>query len=381
VPELLDVERLHAALELVVSRHPALRSSFETVWTDDQVRIDDRLPVPAVRMHRLAVTSSAQAIAEVCGELANAPFRLDEEALIRADIVATGSKGCILVLAVEHLVCDGYSYSTLLNECMEAYDGGALPERESTYPQVMDDRARREREEVAEPLAGQPVLPVFPWAHPAPSGRRSFDAASVTLVVPGIAKNSFVETAMSGGVPVATLCLTALAQSIQDRLPGEDFSALLIVLNRDVDNVDVTGWFSNSVEIRIPPFVEGSDEASQVDAVQAVIGSCMARQGEVIYERIRRFQPDEYGQIPETPMFSVNCQVPFSTDDLSPSGLTELPLRDAGWAVGVELNFGWNEDSLEISAAYNVSTIDPETLTSLLGDVASRLALLQHAME
>ena len=380
LPQQLATRRLASALDELVHHHEALLSSFASTLSDEQVQIDGSLAVSPVIHHRMAGSASPEATSATYTQIALAPFQINEEALIRAAVVTDSEDSCILVLAVEHLVCDGFSFGILMNDLFAAYNGKPLPGVIPNYAAVMDARSHRELLDVSDPVDDSPVLPAFPWAHAAPPGRQSFAAGHISKKVDQVSKREVIHAARSAGVPVATLCLAALATCIHERTGGSDFRALLILLNRASDNIGLVGWFSNSVEIMIRPFSVRTELPELLESVQRVVQSCLARQSESVYERIRRLQPAEYGRIPATPMFGVNCQVPSSDDDTLPGGAHELPLEDAGWCVGVEANFHWLDDHLCFSASYNLSTIEPQLLSSLMADVADKLTWMVGRM-
>ena len=86
LPQQLDAGRLSSAVRELVARHDALRSSFDSALSASWVRIDDGLtPGPVSCLHVPGPAASA-AVAEACSQIATAPFRINDEALIRAAI-------------------------------------------------------------------------------------------------------------------------------------------------------------------------------------------------------------------------------------------------------------------------------------------------------
>lgn len=380
LPHQLDAGRLARAVDELVARHDALRSSFDRALGDGQVRIESGLAPGAVTCHHVPGPATSDAVSETCGTIATAPFRINDEALIRAAIVTTGERGSIIVVAAEHLVCDAVSFDILLADLFNAYNGTLPPPRMSTYAAVVDARARRQLTDVSRPAGRYPVLPAYPGAKAQTSGRRSFAANSISRRVDGVTRQEIIQAARSARVPVATLCLAALAGVIHERTDGSDFRALMAVLNRATDNVDLVGWFSNSVELTIRPFARTLDLPARIKSVQAAVAAAVTGQAESVYERIRRFQPAEFGRIPVTPIFWVNCQVPSAEADPLPAGTREVSLSGGIWCVGVELNFHWLDQQLCISAAYNPLAIDTEQFSGLVLELAGELERITAAL-
>lgn len=373
LPEQLDPGRLARAVQELASRHDALRSSFDSALRDGQVRIDNDLGPGPVSCHHIPGPATSVAVTETCSQIAMTPFRLNDEALVRAAIVTTDDDGSIMLVAAEHLVCDAVSFDILLADLFSAYNGTLPPQHISRYAAIADARARRQQGELNRPANGHPVLPAYPGAEAHTSGRRNFAAKAILRKVEGVSKHQVIQAARSARVPVATLCLSALASAIHERTEGSDFRALLAVLNRAADNVDLVGWFSNSVDLTIRPFAPHWDLLERIKSVQAAVASAVTRQEESVYERMRRFQPAEFGRIPVTPIFWVNCQVPSSEADSLPAGAQEISLSEGIWCVGVELNFHWQDAHLCISAAYNPLSIDSAQFSGLVTELAGEV--------
>ncbi|TWT10294.1 non-ribosomal peptide synthetase, partial [Reyranella sp. CPCC 100927] len=120
----LDVAALRAALAAVVGRHEALRARFhETDGVACQV-IDDA-PVFAWRDVDVQTWSEAdheQQVAVHLRRLAAEPFDLEHGPLLRATLLRGQDRAHILLLAVHHIACDGWSIAILLRELSAFYE-------------------------------------------------------------------------------------------------------------------------------------------------------------------------------------------------------------------------------------------------------------------
>src|SRR5581483_4466356 len=96
----VDRPALRRALDAVVSRHPALRTTFT---------VRDGEPVQVVRPHGYAVLRErdvpAESVADALVAAAREPFDLARGPLLRLDLVRHPD-GEILLLAMHHIISD-----------------------------------------------------------------------------------------------------------------------------------------------------------------------------------------------------------------------------------------------------------------------------------
>ena len=146
----LDAGDLERALAEIVRRHGALRTRFE-MGADGPVQVvEPSLAIP-VRRVDLAGVPAAEREAEarrLVSEEARRTFDLSRGPLLRATLLGLDAADHVLVLAVHHVACDGWSVGVLLRELVVLYEAfragqaSPLPEPEIQYA----DYARWQRE-------------------------------------------------------------------------------------------------------------------------------------------------------------------------------------------------------------------------------------------
>ncbi|MBE9500643.1 hypothetical protein IHE61_30200 [Streptomyces sp. GKU 257-1] len=125
-----DLATLRAALEILVARHPALR----TVLADE-----DGTPVQIVRpeaafafSHERVPAAEADALARRLRARVREPFDLAGGPLLRAEVHTVPDGRHALLLTLHHAVFDGTSIAVLLDELTDAYlalrDGRPVPQ-------------------------------------------------------------------------------------------------------------------------------------------------------------------------------------------------------------------------------------------------------------
>ncbi|WEF35134.1 non-ribosomal peptide synthetase [Pseudoduganella chitinolytica] len=112
----LDRPALQAALDGVIARHEALRTRFVSVDGQPWQAIDPARPF-ALTQH----AADPAALEEQCAALAALPFDLAEGAPIRAHLLHLADDDHVLLLAMHHIVSDGWSLGVLVREIAAGY--------------------------------------------------------------------------------------------------------------------------------------------------------------------------------------------------------------------------------------------------------------------
>ena len=123
----VDVGALRAALGDVVERHPNLRSAFHAEDGELVQVVHRRPPVPFVE-HRRPGPYNRDAALEWAAAVAAQPFDLASEPLVRGTLL-TADDGALFVLAVHHIVSDGWSQAILVRDLAHAYTARAAGNR------------------------------------------------------------------------------------------------------------------------------------------------------------------------------------------------------------------------------------------------------------
>jgi amino acid adenylation domain-containing protein len=122
----LDEHALARALQAVVERHEALRTSFVVVNDEPRQRIGtaDAFTLSVVDVSGDAdPDSSARALA---GRDAAMPFDLSHGPLVRATLVRVAASRHVLLFNVHHIVADDWSLGVIVRDVMRAYAGIVL---------------------------------------------------------------------------------------------------------------------------------------------------------------------------------------------------------------------------------------------------------------
>jgi amino acid adenylation domain-containing protein len=116
---------LERSLTELISRHEVLRTRF-VQWEGDAVQIIDPPGNFAIAVEDFSKETRRQrsaAVRQRVGELARQPFDLARGPLLRAVVLRLSPRDQLLVLAVHHIVSDGWSMGILAREIATLYAG------------------------------------------------------------------------------------------------------------------------------------------------------------------------------------------------------------------------------------------------------------------
>src|ERR1700704_4516991 len=120
----LDVGALTSAIRAVVGRHESLRTVFEMVEGGARQVVLSGLDiqVPVVDVTHLPLSDRRGAALRIAAEEGKKPFALTQGPRLRALIVRMDGDQHLLVLAMHHIITDGWSISILFRELARCYE-------------------------------------------------------------------------------------------------------------------------------------------------------------------------------------------------------------------------------------------------------------------
>ena len=123
----LDVEALGWALDPLVERHEALRTSFVTGPAGRPVQ--EVAEASGIRLRELDLSGlesdeRERRLEKTARQLAMAPFDLAEGNLLRCTLVRLADQEWVLILVVHHIVFDAASFGVFLSELAALYQAG-----------------------------------------------------------------------------------------------------------------------------------------------------------------------------------------------------------------------------------------------------------------
>jgi amino acid adenylation domain-containing protein len=262
---------LAASLGEIVRRHEALRTRIVEGLHGPQQEIDAAGPVvlPRVDLGHLPEPARRGEERRLTAAAALRPFDLARGPLLRLLLMRQGESEWVLVMAMHHVVSDGWSVGVLLSELAALYGGAALPELPLQYADYAAWQRKWLQGEALElqlaywreRLADQPPVLELPTDRPRPPVQ-TFRGATETLSFEAEASRRLRDLGRKSGAP---LFMTALATfvALLHRYTGQtDLVVGSPSAGRGrVELEGLIGFFVNSLVLRVdaagdPPFAE-----------------------------------------------------------------------------------------------------------------------------
>jgi amino acid adenylation domain-containing protein len=310
----LDVTALRAAVDLVVSRHAALRTTFADAGGE---------PVAVVRPGATAgfevtdlggTADAAEEAVRLVWQEARRPFDLANGPLMRVRVIRVADDEHYLSFCLHHIVCDAWSLGVLFRELNTAYgalrDGGTpelppLPAQYADFATWQHDRLsgpalQAQLDYWREHLRGAPALLTLPTDRPRPA-TRSHQGAVYYFDLPAPLLRRLEEFNRANGVTMFMTMLAGFA-GLLSRYSGQDDLVIgtPVAGRTHPDLESMIGFFVNTLALRVstagaPSFRELVDRARET----ALGGLSNA---EVPFEKlVEELQPER--SLGHTPVF------------------------------------------------------------------------------
>lgn len=262
----LDLAALQQAIDALVQRHEALRTTFAIA--DGQlaqvIAPGVKVTVTAEDLRRLSETEREDSTERSVREETLQPFDLERGPLLRVRLLQLGEHAHLLLVTAHHIIADGWSLGVLVDELSQLYDvcsSGApspLPDLPVQYADFAAwQRGWRRHSQLVDQLAywRQQLRDPWPTLELPTNGPRgaalSFQTVRHTLMLPPELVGALKRL---GHQEAGTLFMTFVA-SVKILLHGytgqEDLRVATLVANRNrLETERLIGLFVNTVMLR-----------------------------------------------------------------------------------------------------------------------------------
>ena len=389
----LHVMALHRAVERLVTRHEALRTTFSSSGQEQLIGSNREVPLPLRdlsegRAHELEADALRAAQEEI-----ERPFDLAAGPLFRAALLRLDTERHVLVLVVHHIICDGWSLGTLVRELAELYSAEIEDRPAKLSPRepggVGEDPSEAERQSAAQAEAeafwldqfshGVPVLEL-PADRTRPTHRTYDGGFALHALSPEVAAAMKHVCAQCG----CTL-FTALLASFNvllHRLSGQDDLVVGVPAAAQVmsGRSDRVGHFANLLAVRTQ--ISDTDTfAEYLDAVRGRLSAALDHWQYPFSALVQQLKlPRDSSRMSLANVVFNSSQLRGSLDF---SGLrveaTVTPKRFVAFDLNV--NFAVSEEGITLGCYYSRELFDDATITRWIGHFETLLRGIARAPE
>ncbi|MCW2246590.1 amino acid adenylation domain-containing protein [Azospirillum fermentarium] len=269
----VDEDRLRDAFDAVLHRHPQLAGLFILGDEDDPLFLIPRLDGNARHLwpwESHDVTDDAAVAAIENTVIARAGVTDTFRGMVNAALLRHGGDRSTLVIAIHHLVVDGWSTPLILRDLLQAYEAGAnrLPPLPTGYAAVVRRLSTRDpgpaRAVWAEALTGVTPTVLFGNATPAipvTEATATLSAAETAALLAVLRRRGLTLNAVMQAVWAVVLSALAGRNDVVFGTPVSGRSGA-------IDGIgDQVGLFLNTIPVRVP-LLPGLSLWDQMPAIQ-----------------------------------------------------------------------------------------------------------------
>jgi amino acid adenylation domain-containing protein len=376
----IDVARLRRALGTLCARHEALRVRFvrEPGGFAQRVTAENGARLRDVQ----APSSRGPAFDQWVKQELSRPFDRYADPLFRSILARVKPGVSVLILAVDHLLCDGWSLDILLRELSALYNGaqagpednlesGGLSYAAYVTSAVEWPGSAEGRQSLAyweSHLRGMKPRPAVEFRlRPRGTKPPALGSLSVKTSLPQLSG-----AAASRGTTELTLFAASVSLLLGACSGGSPVGFITPVANRAPDSRLLVGWLSNVIPVRVD-LDPDMTLAELTDAVGAALVSGMSHAAYPVHELIRRMQPELFGRIRSFASAYVDISASGTSTALSLAGITaaELPVTESYPVQGMRFGLVKHDNSASAIAVCEASWLSRADLTRLTADLAA----------
>ncbi len=375
---LLDPGVLLEAMNETVRRHEILRTTFQLREGSPMqiVAADLHLDLPEVDLRGVELRDGdlERRIAQALDE----PFDLGTGPLLRCRLLRTGTQEYVLVVAMHHLIADGWSVGVLVTELSALYEAFAagLPSPLPALKIQYGDFATWQKEWVQESLtadlaywrqhlAGAPAVLTIATDRPRPAVQ-GFNGGSFPFELPEPLMRELGALGKAHGA-TTYMALLAVFQILLHRYSGQDDVVVGVPMaNRGRAEIEpLIGFFVNTLPVR----ADLGGDPDFVTVLERVRESCLGAYAhqEVPFESIVK-DLKTARDLSTPPIFQVSFSYqsdPLPSLSMSGLQLRRLPLQSQGARFDLELQFFDDAGGLSGFLEYDRDLYDETTIARL----------------
>ncbi|HYN23256.1 MAG TPA: amino acid adenylation domain-containing protein, partial [Thermoanaerobaculia bacterium] len=331
----LDIAALAGALNGIVRRHEALRTTFAEEDGEPRQRIAQPavLPLTVLDFSTVPAAPREAEARRIAAAEARRPYDLARGPLVRSTLLRLAEREHALLIGMHHIVSDGWSLGIFVHELSRLYRGESLPELSVQYADysvwqrswLSGDALEERLDWWVRQLAGAPQVLELPLDRPRPSVQ-TYRGARLFLSIGSDLEQRLEATSRRLGVTPFMLLLGGFATLLTRYGSQSDVVVGTPIANRGrAELEDLIGFFANTLALRI----DASGDPGFAELARRIRGGALGAYAhqEMPFERlVDELRPER--DLSHAPVFQVMMalqNLPAAHLDLQ--GVTLSPLE------------------------------------------------------
>ena len=374
---LLNITALETALNEIIQRHEALRTTFPTL---EGVAYQQIAPTLTLTLPLIEATPSDYKYDLT--QAARQPFDLATGPLFRAILYRLSETEHVLLLNMHHIISDGWSIGILIEELLTQYYGQPLPALAYQYADfamwqrnwLQGELLTRQLSYWQEQLVGAPTLLNLPTDHPRPPVQ-TFNGGLIPFAINAELTTALQQFSRQHDVTLFMTLYAAFAVLLTRYSGQEDVIIGSPIANRHYQEVEpLIGFFVNTLPLRVnlsgqPTFAE------LLRRVRQLTLAAYSHQDLPFEQLVSELNVPR--NLSHTPLF----QVMFALDNTPalPQNRAKLQLElvDIDSQIAkFDVTFAVSHHGQQLAATleYNSDLFEPATITRMAGHLQTLLA-------
>jgi amino acid adenylation domain-containing protein len=378
----LDTEALERALNEIVRRHESLRTTFTSIDGQPGQIIVPQLTL-TMPVYDLSAVPESEREAEIKRykiELQR-PFDLTRAPLIRACLIRLGAEEHVLLLAMHHIISDGWSIGILVREMSALYEADTAREPQAALPELSIQyrdfavwqrewlSGRELDEQIAywrENLRGAAPAIELPTDHARPPVQ-TYRGAMLEYVIDRRLTRELHELSRAQG---ATLYMTLLAafKTLLYRYTGQtDIVVGTPIANRNRFEIEnLIGFFVNTLVLRTDLSANPAFSELLARVRDTTLGA-FTHQDLPFEKLVEELHPER--DMSRTPLFQVMFSLqnaPLPTEPLGEASMRLMDEESKTAQFDLTLDLMERDDTIQCALEYNTDLFERETAERML---------------
>ena len=377
----LDVDALERSLNEIVARHDALRTTFTAIDGQPMQVIAPRQPLTLLTLDLRHLPDDERAV-EIrrLREEALRPFSLERGPLFRASLLRVAEEEHLLLLAMHHIVSDGWSLGVLIREMATLYENFVegttpnLPELPIQYADfavwqrqwLSGEVLERQLQYWKEQLGNNPPVLELPTDHSRPVVP-TYKGSFVTCEISSNLVEALKDLSRREGVSLYMTLLAAF-KILLARYAGQDHVIVgTPIANRNqIDIENLIGFFVNTLVLRTD--LSGNPRFDKLlQQIREVTLGAFAHQDVPFEKLVEELQPER--DMSRTPLFQVMFSLQNSPmPEMKLSQVTMTLLQDDSTTAAFDLTLDVTERgaAMDCLLEYSTEIFEPSTAQRIL---------------